>query len=228
MAFMENPLLGLSGPYHNHHTSDYDYGWFNADALTDSFGANDSPAIVSEEEEFEKILMDAESIDSDDSPTPGVYAADLTDMADDLKGSFDHHTSRSARHSFDSPATPLSIRATFVELPSMISPDIDSENADGPTKSPSMAKLEDAFAPPRKSKKRKLMSRPVDPRERAQFTSLTYSMKRSRASRREILRRRYAFGNHPALVEFERHDVSQSQVWQFIAKRHDKSIPSLF
>lgn len=223
---MEYPLLGLNGSYNSHHASDYDYVWFHADALADHFGAHNSPAIVSEEEEFEKILMDAESIDSDDSPSPGVYAADLTDMADDLKDSFDQASIR-AQHSIDAPATPLSIRATFVELPSMISPDVESENLHEPTKSPSMVKLEDAFAPPRKSKKRKL-SRPVDPHERAQFANLTNSMKRSRASRREILRRRFAFGNHPALIEFERHDVSQSHVWQFIAKRHDKSIPSLY
>lgn len=231
MVFMETSLFGENNLSTSHHpTSDFEDVWFNADDMRDPFGVEDSPAIVSEEESLQKIFFDAESVDSDESPTPGIFAEDLNDLKDELKVSLDRMASR--RREEYTPSTPSSIKATFIELPSMISPDIEVENEDitvTKRKRSSSSRIEDAFAPPRQTYQRK-RSRPIHPHERALFYKLTDSMRRSRASRREIIQRRFAFGSHPALIEFERHEVSQRHVWQFMSTRHehDKSIRSAF
>ena len=215
--------------------------WFPDSSMEYPFGGGEAikaAATMPDQENLEDLLMMADSMDADDSLKPGICAeTSFCDSQDDQQEQEKVPLTPPVRRYSQRPKTPPTVTLSFKELPPIISPDLGL-NFESDTSS----LVEETFQPPKRpiikvSRKRKVppptSSRldhpgvaasyrvhPTSSHEQSLLNKLIQSMSRSHASRREILRRRHMFGNHPALYEFERLDDSQRRIWTFMASQH--------
>ncbi len=198
--------------------------WFPDASMEYPFGGEAPQIAISEPENLENLLMMVDSMDADESLKPGIYAAESFNDSQDLQEQGKIPLTPIHRYT-ERPSTPPTIKPSFNELPPIISPDLCLE-----IHSKYSSLIDEAFQPPKRpcpkvARGRKIPRLPSPrrvptPHEQSLLNKLVQSMSRSHASRREILRRRHFFGNHPSLYEFERLDDSQRQIWSFIASQH--------
>jgi hypothetical protein len=196
--------------------------WFPEDALEyPDFGADSATSGV--EENLDDLLIMVESVDADDgeeSLKPGIGVENFCESS-----SFQQHEKcplTPINHFSGRPKTPPTTKPSFNELPPIISPDLYMER-DSATSSP----LNEAFQPPRGHHHFQHMTAtrqhhrrgPPNAYERSLLDKLAHSMRRSHASRREIIRRRHFFGHHPSLYEIERLENSHRRIWSFVASQ---------
>jgi len=213
--------------------AEYDELWFSEEF---PFGTESGPPAVSQQEFSEELLMMVDSIDAEDTEESlklGICVESLNECQRFRQIEKCPQTPPS--YPIGRPKTPPTTKPSFHELPPIISPEyFDRDSTTG-------FPIDDAFEPPphhfAKVAYRQYQPRhhsypqhrhnpslALDPYERSCIDKMAHCMRRSHASRREILRRRQFFGNHPALYEFERLEGSHRKVWMFISSQ--QQLPS--
>jgi hypothetical protein len=193
--------------------------WFPEDALEyPSFGCvvHDSAAA----ENLDDLLMMVESVDADDaeeSLKPGIGVGNFNEIP-----YFQQHEDcplTPVQPYLERPTTPPTTKPSFNELPPIISPDLYMERD-----SETSFALNEAFQPPMRHHVPSLPTRrqqnqgvPSACEERSLLDNLAHSMRRSQASRREILQGSDTFDRHPSMYEIERLEHCHHRMWSFIA-----------
>lgn len=177
----------------------------------DPFGTELAPAAVSHQDEHaDDILMMVESVDAEETLKLGVYAENFNELQQHLLSM--QECSLKNYNFWDPPLTPPTTKPSFNHLPSIVSPDIHLD-LDLTIASPT---IDDAFQPPRQTPRNRQQHVSLTSYEKALLDNLAESMRRSQASRAEILRQRAAFGNHYSIRDMEQFEMSRRNVWSFI------------
>lgn len=201
---------------------------------------------LSVDEDMKSFLSLVDSMDEAEIPNLGISLDGLAGgVSNLLTAGKDIILFSSKLNGVEQPKTPTTTKPVFTELPPIISSPDTYLNSDDD----SLELIDEAFQPPgearkkkakkasKKKSKRKAKKKvtknvlkkanvsPPSPRRPSQqpkpFDALLRCMQRSHSSRREILRRQSAFGNHPALIELERFDESQRRLVDFLTVGQD-------
>jgi hypothetical protein len=208
--------------------------WFPESAMDYPLEKIPSSTSLSADDGFGDFLSSVDSVDEHDFPQLVISAEGLNGILNLLSGEGIQLTPKPSY--VGRPKTPPTTTPTFNELPPIISPSdiyLDSDCE-------SLAPVDEAFQPPpakkqapaetnvtdpphvnsiaKKKGRRKDLPRAVNPFDARHIDRLIECMQKSHASRREILRCRLFFGNHPALEEMERLDDCQRRIWAFMVK----------